>query len=200
MKRLAYLAAVALASPIVACGSNGGGGGSTAQGGSTSRGSGGADIGGGTSQGTGGGMGGSGGAGGGVIGDPTGVTAIEANDFLDSIGVCVHVGQGVDDPTQSAKAMGFAGIRVFRDDGHPEHVPDWIAMHQSAGVRIDVLTNQDVSSTVGMAKQLHAAGALLAVEGPNEPNNFPVTYQGQTSNSTPRSCRSRTSSGTSTRP
>ena len=35
-----------------------------------------------------------------------------------------------------------------------------------------------------MAEQLAAAGALLAVEGPNEPNNWPVTYLGQTSSST----------------
>jgi hypothetical protein len=35
-----------------------------------------------------------------------------------------------------------------------------------------------------MAKQLQAAGALLSVEGPNEPNNFPVTYMGATSSST----------------
>jgi len=28
---------------------------------------------------------------------------------------------------------------------------------------------------------VEAAGALVAVEGPNEPNNFPVTYQNQTS-------------------
>ena len=77
--------------------------------------------------------------------------------------------------------MAYAGIRNLRDDGHPEHVPDWISMHQSAGVRVCVLTNQDVAGTVDMAKQLNAAGALLAVEGPNEPNNFAVTYQGQTS-------------------
>jgi hypothetical protein len=35
-----------------------------------------------------------------------------------------------------------------------------------------------------MAKKLAAGGALLAVEGPNEPNNFPVTYGGSTSSHT----------------
>ena len=57
-------------------------------------------------------------------------------------------------------------------------------MHASAGVRMSLLTNQDVASTITMAEQLHAAGALLAVEGPNEPNNFPVTYDGATSSYT----------------
>jgi hypothetical protein len=101
--------------------------------------------------------------------------------FLDSIGVCTHVGQGIDAPAPSATAMSFAGIRNLRDDGNPAHVADWISMHQSAGVRMSLLTDQDVTSTVTMAEQLNAAGALLAVEGPNEPNNFPVTYEGQTS-------------------
>jgi hypothetical protein len=118
---------------------------------------------------------------GGVIGDPTGTTAVPAAVFLGSIGVCTHVAQGIDAPTQSATALSYAGIRNIRDDGNPAAVSSWISMHQSAGVRLSLLTNQDVASTVTMAEQLNAAGALLAVEGPNEPNNFPVTYMGQTS-------------------
>ena len=122
-----------------------------------------------------------GGGGAGTTSDPTGRAAIAAVDFLGSIGVCTHVGQGVDAPDASATALAFAGIRALRDDGRPEHVQDWISMHASAGVRVALLTNQDVSSTVDMAKSLAAAGALLAVEGPNEPNNFPGTYGGMTS-------------------
>ena len=113
--------------------------------------------------------------------DPTGVTAIAADDFLRSLGVCTHVGQGIDAPTESAKALTFAGLRNIRDDGRPSHVKDWIAMHAAAGVRLSLLTNQDVPGTIDMAKQLNAASALLAVEGPNEPNNFAVTYGGATS-------------------
>jgi hypothetical protein len=130
---------------------------------------------------------GEGGEGGGTdagSGDPTGVAAIAASSFLDSIGAGAHVAQGVDDPTKSAAALLYAGIREMRDDGNPSVVSSWIAMHQTAGVRLSLLTNQDVASTLDMAKQLNAAGALLAVEGPNEPNNFPVTYMGQTSSST----------------
>jgi hypothetical protein len=116
-------------------------------------------------------------------GDSTGAAAIAAAQFLSSIGVCTHIGQGVDTPAASATAMTFAGIRNLRDDGNPAHVSDWISMHTSSGVRTCVLTNQDVAGTVSIAEELNAAGALLAVEGPNEPNNFPVTYQGQTSDS-----------------
>ena len=120
---------------------------------------------------------------GGVVGDPTGTTAINVGDFLDSIGVCTHVAQGVDAPSQGATALSYAGIRNVRDDGNPDAVKDWIAMHQSAGVRVCMLPDSDVATTIDMAKQLNAAGALLAVEGPNEANNFPVTYEGQTSTS-----------------
>jgi hypothetical protein len=115
------------------------------------------------------------------VGDPQGVDAASAGTFLDSIGVCTHVAQGIDAPDQSAQALKYAGIRGIRDDGRAGAIPGWIAMHQVAGVRLSLLTDQDVTSTISMAEQLAAAGALLAVEGANEPNNFPVTYENQTS-------------------
>ena len=114
----------------------------------------------------------------------TGVAAIPARDFLNSIGVCTHIGQGVDDAAKSATAMEYAGIRGLRDDGNTAHVQDWIMVHRQCGARLSLLTNHDITSTIAMAKQLAAAGALLSVEGPNEPNNWPVTYLGQTSSGT----------------
>jgi hypothetical protein len=122
-----------------------------------------------------GGVSGTGGASG------TGTLAIRAADFLNSIGVCTHIGQGIDDPVKTATAMSYAGIKNLRDDGRPAHVKDWITVHQQSGARLSLLTDQNVTSTIDMAKQLNAAGALLAVEGPNEPNNFPVTYENQKS-------------------
>src|SRR5262249_54155591 len=76
------------------------------------------------------------------------------------------------------------GLYNLRDDGNSGAVPNWITVHQQSGARVSLLTNHDVASTVDMAKQLNAAGALLAVEGANQPNNLPVTYAGQTSNGT----------------
>ncbi|HUI93088.1 MAG TPA: T9SS type A sorting domain-containing protein [Chitinivibrionales bacterium] len=111
-------------------------------------------------------------------------TAVPVTDFLNSIGVCTHIGQGVDNAAQSATAMTYAGIRNLRDDGRSSHIQDWITVYDQSGVRTCLLTDQNITSTVTMAKQLRAAGALLAVEGPNEPNNWPVTYQGQTSSDT----------------
>ena len=74
--------------------------------------------------------------GGGVIGDPTGTTAVPIDAFLGSIGACAHIAQGVDAPSQSATAMSYAGLRNLRDDGNPNAVSDWISMHQSAGIRL----------------------------------------------------------------
>jgi hypothetical protein len=121
------------------------------------------------------------GAEGGTIGDPTGTLAVRAADFLGSVGVCVHIAQGVDSAQPTATAMKYAGIRNLRDDGRPSAVPGWLTVHQEAGVLVNILPSSDIPTTISMAKQLKDAGALLSVEGPNEPNNFPVMYQGATS-------------------
>ncbi len=62
-------------------------------------------------------------------------------------------------------------------------MPGWISVYKSAGVKADILTNDNLASTMSIADQLAAAGALLSVEGANEPNNFTVTYDGQTASS-----------------
>ena len=115
---------------------------------------------------------------------PAQTTAVPVIDFLNSIGVCTHIGQGVDNASQSATAMAYAGIRNLRDDGRSGHIQDWITVYNQSGVRTALLTDQNITSTISMAKQLRAAGALLAVEGPNEPNTWRVTYEGQTSSDT----------------
>ena len=107
--------------------------------------------------------------------------AVRATDFLNSLGACTHIGQGVDDASRSAACLKYAGLHNLRDDGIAAHVPDWIKIYQQFGIRTCLLTNHNIPETLAMDDQLRAAGALLAVEGPNEPNNWPVTYEGQTS-------------------
>jgi hypothetical protein len=167
-----------------ACSSSGTGGatGVTSSAGGSGSSAGGADAGSTTgSASSGGGAASTGTGGSGPIGDPTGVQAIKASAFLGTLGVCAHIAQGVDAPAESATAMAYAGIYNLRDDGNPSTVPKWIAMHQQAGIRTNMLPAGDIATTVDMAKQLQTAGALLSVEGPNEPNNFAVTYEGQKS-------------------
>jgi hypothetical protein len=111
-----------------------------------------------------------------------GVTAFKAVDFLNSIGVCTHIAQGEDSATQVASALAYTGIRNIRDDFSTTRVQDWINIYNQTGARISLLAkNGDVATTLSVAGQLASAGALLAIEGPNEPNNWPVTYEGQKS-------------------
>jgi hypothetical protein len=114
-------------------------------------------------------------------------TAASANDFLDSIGVCVHVQHG-----QPARVLSpdlaYLGVRAVRDgaDGNFD-VTGLLLLHQQAGVRVvfgpgSGARDEALAQTIAAARQLATAGALRAVEGPNEPNNFGgVTYQGQNS-------------------
>ena len=112
---------------------------------------------------------------------PVPVRAARVGDFLDSLGVCTHMAQGIDDPAKSALCLSYAGFRNLRDDGSLAHVPDWITVYECTGVKTCLLTNRNIAETITMAKQLREAGALLAVEGPNEPNNWAVEYEGKKS-------------------
>lgn len=108
-----------------------------------------------------------------------------ASDFLNSLGMCAHVGQGADDPQKSATALAFAGIRNVRDDASARHVADWIEIHRQAGIKVVLTMSGPSDSTIprliDMSKQLASADALLALEGPNEPNNWGVTFEGKKS-------------------
>jgi len=111
-------------------------------------------------------------------------TAVKANDFLNSIGVCTHVKQGEDDPVQLAKCLKFIGIRAIRDDGTTDAkiLQSFIDIHKASGAKIVLLPiNGNIAASLAEYETLATAGALLAAEGPNEPNNWRVTYKGETS-------------------
>lgn len=113
------------------------------------------------------------------------VAAAKVTDFLNSLGVCTHIGQGVDDAGGVASVLPYLGVYSIRDDAHASAVPNWIDLHRASGARVNLIAQSDsVTDTIAMADQLAAVGALMAVEGPNEPNNQPVTYDGQTSDRT----------------
>jgi hypothetical protein len=59
-------------------------------------------------------------------------------------------------------------------------VQNSLKVAREAGVRVAIFANGGrVSNFIEAAKILAADGALLALEGPNEPNNFPLIYEGQ---------------------
>jgi hypothetical protein len=114
-------------------------------------------------------------------------TAVSANDFLNSIGVGVHV-QHHQPAEKLVAGLKYTGVRAIRDgaDGNFD-MTGLLLLHQQAGVRVDFTpgsgaSDGDIAKTITACRELAAAGALLAVEGPNEPNNFGgVTYQGRNS-------------------
>jgi hypothetical protein len=109
-------------------------------------------------------------------GRPAYVRAIGADTFLTSLGVNTHVDQGYD-PKSYIAPLRYLGIRQVRDA--ERHVDGEVAIARATGVHFVINGAGDLKGLIASADVLAKAGALLAVEGPNEPNNFPIHYNGQ---------------------
>ena len=106
----------------------------------------------------------------------SGAASVSADAFLSSLGVNTHVDQGVPGASYFVP-LKYLGVRNIRDLGrHPSQVQ---LIHQETGVRLDLASAGDLERTIATGKALAASGALMAFEGPNEPNNFPISYNGQ---------------------
>lgn len=116
-------------------------------------------------------------------------TAVPTSIFLDSIGVVSTFpdrGQPLDRTVEMVRYGGFrwvrAGIEGLSEDG-PTTVQTFLDLHRETGVRLSwglVSGSSDIDKLIETGKVLADAGALLAFEGNNEPNNWPVTYLGET--------------------
>ena len=114
--------------------------------------------------------------------------AVATNDFLNSIGVVTTFpdrGQPLARTIEMVRYCGFrwvrAGIEGLSDNG-PTTIQTFLDLHRETGVRLSwglVSGGTDVKKLVETGKVLAEAGALLAFEGNNEPNNWSVTYQGE---------------------
>lgn len=106
-----------------------------------------------------------------------GVEASPAFDFLNTIGACVHVQHG-QDAFRIAPLLKYVGIRNVRDAADKNYdTSGLLLLNREAGVKVVIgpgsgAIEKDLAATIKMARELHHAGALLAIEGPNEPNNF----------------------------
>ncbi len=104
--------------------------------------------------------------------------SVGADDFLSSLGVNTHVDQGVSG-SYYIEPLRYLGVRNIRDGGRNSLQTRLI--NRETGVRLDLLNNGgDLDFPIATGKALAASGALMAFEGPNEANNFPITYNGQT--------------------
>jgi hypothetical protein len=110
-------------------------------------------------------------------GGTTGVTAVAADTFLSSLGINAHIDQGVSGQSYVAP-LTYLGVRVIRTG--IANIAQSVLVHQQTGVLVNIFAEGDLTDAISAGKTLQAAGALLSFEGPNEPNNFTFTYNGQT--------------------
>lgn len=114
---------------------------------------------------------------------PGGMRAVRAGDFLDSMGVCSSITGRGETLSGTIDALRHTAIRFIRcgiEDGIS--VGDMIDLHRQTGAKIAyglLSGGTDLGRLLADAGQLASAGALLAVEGNNEPNNWGITYEGE---------------------
>jgi hypothetical protein len=110
------------------------------------------------------------------------VTALRATDFLNSLGANSAIDARGETLTNTRACVTYVGLRWIRS-GNEGGVPisELIALHKETGVRYSWGLDSggsDIPKLIQTARPLAAAGALLSFEGPNEPNNWGITYQG----------------------
>ncbi|MGC8832933.1 MAG: glycosyl hydrolase [Armatimonadota bacterium] len=114
---------------------------------------------------------------------PRPVTAARASDFLDSIGANSAVSVRGENLADTIKAVRYLGLRWIRS-GYEGNLPveDLIELHRQTGIRFSyglLSGGTDIPRLLSGARRLAAVGALLAIEGNNEPNNWGIIYQGE---------------------
>jgi hypothetical protein len=110
--------------------------------------------------------------------------AVCANDFLNSMGACSSITGRGETLTGTVDALKYTGIRFIRCGLEDRiSVEDMIDLHRQTGAKIAyglLSGGTDLARLLNEARQLASAGALLALEGNNEPNNWGITYQEET--------------------
>jgi hypothetical protein len=117
------------------------------------------------------------------------VEGIRASDFIDSIGVNVHlrfVPGKYADISKIISDLEFLGIHRIRDVAPNPDKPGFESYGKlaEAGVKLSLLAPgwELLSEAVANLKDfaVRYPGALSAIEGPNEVNNFPLEHKGKT--------------------
>lgn len=118
--------------------------------------------------------------------DTLGTRAIPAKNFLDSLGVNIHASQGYStDYASLINIIRVANVRDYLLSGGSSY---WTTLHGATtpAVKLDAL--MPISNSSDLTASIAQAGALgsmlLSVEGPNEPNNFLISYNSVTGGGT----------------
>lgn len=113
------------------------------------------------------------------------VQAQSANEFLNSIGVNSAIfrrGETITRTIECAKYLGFRWIRTDENLNTDEKERDIRDLYEKTGVKVSTSLGSggnDIAGLIAGSKRIAALGALLAIEGNNEPNNWGITYQEQ---------------------
>ena len=110
------------------------------------------------------------------------VSAVPAEQFLNSIGVNSSISKRGETLTKTIDAAKYLGIRWIRT-GYEGDIPltDLLQLHQETGMKYSyglLSGGTDIPRLLQNGKVLANSNALLAFEGLNEPNNWGITYQG----------------------
>jgi len=110
-------------------------------------------------------------------------TAVPANDFLNSIGVNSAIASRGENIESTIDCMEYIGARWIRSGYEGDTTQDsYRRLYEELGVKFSyglMSGSSDLPQLLAGAKQLAQMGALLAIEGNNEPNNWGVTYEGE---------------------
>ena len=110
--------------------------------------------------------------------------ALRATDFLNSIGADSAIDTRGETLAHTIECARYLGLRWFRSGPEGGVQPqDIIELHKQTGARASwglLSGGSDIANLTATGRELAVAGALLAFEGPNEPNNWGITYKGQT--------------------
>ncbi|HWB27274.1 MAG TPA: hypothetical protein VG738_17480 [Chitinophagaceae bacterium] len=111
------------------------------------------------------------------------VIAKRAVDFLNSIGANSAISTRSETLEKTTQAINYTGIRWLRT-GYEGDIPvqDLVTLHNNCGVKFSyglLSGGTDIPRLLAGGRQLAASNCLLAFEGPNEPNNWGITYKGE---------------------
>lgn len=110
------------------------------------------------------------------------VKAVNTTDFLNSIGVNSAISARGERLEKTIWIINYTGIRWIRS-GYEGNVSeqDYLELHKRTGIKFSyglMSGGNDIPRLLNGGRILAKAGALLAFEGPNEPNNWGITYKG----------------------
>ncbi len=111
--------------------------------------------------------------------------ARSTHDFLNTIGVNTAIYRRGENLPKTIECMKYIGARWIRTDeamNTPRQQEIIRNLHKATGVKISTSLGSggsDIKALVEGSRKVAEMGALLAIEGNNEPNNWGVTYQGE---------------------